>query len=183
MQPDFDLVRTVDGLNTLLCRNTKDSTFVTMFLGELDCASRRLRYVRAGHDFPILVSADGSARTLEAGGCFLGMFPGTQFSVEEIRMEPGDVLCLYTDGVTEARNRHDEEFGLERLVGVLKAHHHALAESLGLAVRRSVEEFSGLMVQADDMTLLIARLDEEGCRGGSSMTSSTPIVRTDTRVA
>ncbi len=163
MQAEFDLVRAVDSLNALLYRNTDATTFVTMFLGELDCASRRLRYVRAGHDFPVLISGGGSARTLEPGGFFLGMFPGQQYAVEEILMESGDVLGLYTDGVTEARNAQGEEFGVKRLIEVLQAHRHESAESLGLAVRRGVESFSGLAIPEDDVTLLIARMSENGC--------------------
>jgi CHASE2 domain-containing sensor protein len=157
MRPDFDLAAAVGTLNTLLCRNTDAATFVTMFLGELDCASGRLRFVRAGHDLPVLVSADGSARTLDAGGVFLGMFPGMPYDVEETFFAPGDTFCLYTDGVTEARSPAQEEFGLERLIEILKNHRAEDAAAVGSAVRRSVEAFSGLAVQADDMTLLIVR--------------------------
>jgi sigma-B regulation protein RsbU (phosphoserine phosphatase) len=129
-----------------------------MFLGELDPATRRLRFARAGHDLPTLVSADGSVQRLEAGGLFLGMFPDVPCPVEEITLSPGDVLCLYTDGVTEARDTKGEEFGIERLERTLRVHGQETASEIGTAVRRAVEGFSGLSTQADDMTLLVLRV-------------------------
>jgi serine phosphatase RsbU (regulator of sigma subunit)/CHASE2 domain-containing sensor protein len=158
MRRDYDLESTVDGLNTLLCESTRPTTFVTMFLGELDPATRRLRFARAGHDLPILISSDGSVRRLEAGGLFLGMFPGLPCPVEEITLSLGDVLCLYTDGVTEARDAKGEEFGIERLEQTLRVHAHQTASQIGTAARLAVEGFSGLTTQADDMTLLVLRV-------------------------
>jgi sigma-B regulation protein RsbU (phosphoserine phosphatase) len=158
LRRDCDLESTVDGLNTLLCESTNPTTFVTMFLGELDPPTRRLRFVRAGHDLPILVSADRSVRRLEAGGLFLGVFPGLSCPVEEIILSPGDVLCLYTDGVTEARDAKGEEFGIERLERTLRVHGRETALEIGTAVRWAVEAFSGLTTQADDMTLLVLRV-------------------------
>ena len=158
MRRGYDLESTVDGLNTLLCESTNATTFVTMFLGELDPATRRLRFARAGHDLPILVSADGSVLRMEAGGLPLGMFPGLPCPVEEITLAPGDVLCLYTDGVTEARDAKGEEFGIERVEQALRTHRKETAAEIGTAVRRAVEGFSGLTTQADDMTLLVLRV-------------------------
>ena len=158
MRRDYDLESTVEGLNILLYDSTNATTFVAMFLGELDPATRRLRFARAGHDLPILVSADGSVQRLEAGGIFLGTFSGLPCPVEEITLSPGDVLCLYTDGVTEARDARGEEFGIERLEQTLQVHGRETASDIGEAARRAVEGFSGLLTQADDMTLLIFRV-------------------------
>ena len=95
---------------------------------------------------------------MEAGGLPLGMFPGLPCPVEEITLAPGDVLCLYTDGVTEARDAKGEEFGIERVEQALRTHRKETAAEIGTAVRRAVEGFSGLTTQADDMTLLVLRV-------------------------
>jgi sigma-B regulation protein RsbU (phosphoserine phosphatase) len=86
------------------------------------------------------------------------MFPDLPCPVEEINLSPGDVLCLYTDGVTEARDTKGEEFGIERLEQTLRERGRKTAAEIGTAVRSAVEAFSRLSTQADDMTLLVLRV-------------------------
>ncbi len=158
----FDLRQTAEDLNRLVCENTDAATFVTFFLAEIDKRTHRLRYVRAGHDCPLLISAAQPAgerlRRLEDGGLFLGMMPGAQYEVAERALGEGDVLCLYTDGITEARSPDDEEFGVERLGELLESLVGERAEAIGEGVVQAVRDFSGLERQADDITLVILKL-------------------------
>jgi len=178
----FDLARTVANLNRLVCENTDEVTFVTLFLAELHKASGRLRYVRAGHDYPLLLRADGTLDRLEAGGLFIGMMPGMDYDVHEARLAPGDALCLYTDGVTEARSPGDEEFGLARLGETLRAHAGRGAAAAGEAIIDDVRAFSGLDRQADDVTVVVLRRDaadsdtprEASCQTTAATTASRP---------
>jgi sigma-B regulation protein RsbU (phosphoserine phosphatase) len=155
---EFDVARTASDLNRLVHQNTDPGKFVTFFMAEVDKESRRLRYVRAGHDEPIVVSADGSHRKLEVGDFVLGFVPEADFQVGEADLAPGDVLCLYTDGVTEARSPQDEEFELDRIIETVKEHRGETAEEIGRAIIGRVREFSRLEQQADDITLILLKI-------------------------
>lgn len=157
-QGNFDIGRTTVDLNRLVQQNTDPGKFVTFFVAEVDKGSHRVRYVRAGHDQPIVVSADGSDRKLEVGDFVLGFLPEAEFTVGETGLAPGDVLCLYTDGVTEARSPQDEEFELDRIIEVVKRHRGESAEAIGRALIARVREFSQLERQADDITLILLKI-------------------------
>ena len=114
-----------------------------------------LRYVRAGHDIPFIISADGRIQELEQGSLFFGILPEIPFPVGTVQLEPGDVLCLYTDGITEAFNPKDEEFGVESLVENVRSNRHETAEVIGKRILQAVQNFTGQTKRADDMTLII----------------------------
>jgi serine phosphatase RsbU (regulator of sigma subunit)/CHASE2 domain-containing sensor protein len=156
----FDPALTVRNLNVLVHRNVEPGSFVTLFLGALDKQTHRLRYVRAGHDHPILARADGSVRTLDQGSFFLGLLPDVSYDAYEVALVAGDALCLYTDGVTEARDPAGEEFGLERLTALLRENRERSAETIGRAIIERVRAFSRLERQADDVTLVVLRVEE-----------------------
>lgn len=156
-QRDFDLGRTAADLNRLVYQNTDPGRFVTFFMAEVEKETHRVRYVRAGHDEPIVVSADGSDRKLNVGDFVLGFVPESDFEVGETELSAGDVLCLYTDGVTEARSPEDEEFELSRVIEVVKRHRGESAEAIGRAIIASVRAFSQLEQQADDITLVLLK--------------------------
>jgi phosphoserine phosphatase RsbU/P len=124
LAPDELCVR----LNTLLCRNMASDRFVTLFYAQLDGASGTLRYVTAGHNPPFVMHADGAHERLRDGGSVLGVFPNPAFTLGTANLRPGDVVVLFTDGVTEARDADDDEFGDDRLLAVL-------AESRASSVR------------------------------------------------
>jgi len=107
-------------LNALLCRNIASDRFVTLFYAQLDGPSRQLRYVSAGHNPPFVVRRDGSHERLRQGGIVLGVFANQTFKSDVTQLQSGDRLVLYTDGVTEACNSDDEEFGEDRLLRVLQ---------------------------------------------------------------
>jgi serine phosphatase RsbU (regulator of sigma subunit) len=154
----FDLKSAAQNLNRLLCENTDSGTFVTLFLVELDKKTCRLRYIRAGHDEPIIISGGDDVSRLKEGGPPLGLLADFEYAVETADLKLGDVLCLYTDGVTEAMNPEGEQFGVARFIEVLKAGVQGTAREMGESVVQGVRDFTGLERQADDVTLLIAKI-------------------------
>jgi phosphoserine phosphatase RsbU/P len=141
-------------LNSLLCRNIASDRFVTLFYAQLDGPSRQLRYVSAGHNPPFVVRRDGSHERLREGGVVLGVFANQKFKSDVTQLRSGDRLVLYTDGVTEASNSDDEEFGEERLLRVLQENASSPAAEIQKKILQSVAAFSRGTWQ-DDATLLV----------------------------
>jgi len=167
LQEQFDLETTVSNLNRLVHRNTESGKFITLFLCEIDKETCRLRYVSAGHDAPIVVSADGNVRKLEEGGLVLGFMAEAPYAAGEEQLAEGDVLCLYTDGATEARNPEGEEFELDRIAETVKENSGLTAEEIGRALLGRLAAFSQLSQQADDVTLVILKVARTSCPAGS----------------
>jgi sigma-B regulation protein RsbU (phosphoserine phosphatase) len=141
-------------LNSLLCRNVASDRFVTLFYAQLDGPSRRLHYVTAGHNPPVVMHQDGSHDRLQQGGGVLGIFPNQKFELGCVDLQSGDILVLFTDGVTEARSVDDEEFGDQRLLGVLTETRGAGAREIQRQILLAASEFSqGLW--HDDATVLV----------------------------
>ena len=141
-------------LNALLCRNMASDRFVTLFYAQLDGASRRLCYTSAGHNPPFVLHQDGSHERLNEGGGVLGVFANQKFQAGVAELRRGDRVVLYTDGVTEAGNEADEEFGEERLLQVLQENRGVSAQELQKEILRAAANFcSGTW--RDDATLLV----------------------------
>ncbi len=157
---DFKIVRTVERLNQIIHRSTLTSRFVSMFYGELEPAGIFI-YVNAGHPPPFLLPAHGSVRFLEEGGAVLGPVAQATYERGFVRMEPGDILVLYTDGLTEARSpgspEHPlgEEFGVERLVETVAACRGQSAASIGERLFAEVRTFTGGAPPQDDRTVVV----------------------------
>lgn len=151
-----DLPRLLKSVNQLFYENTSDSSYATLFFADYDDSSRRLRYVNCGHLPPLVLRADGSLEHLAATATVLGLFETWDCQTADVNLEPGDLLVLYTDGVTEAANSEGEEFGEARLADCLRARGHLPVASLLPAIVAAVQEYSG-MEQADDITLVVAR--------------------------
>lgn len=148
------LVRSV---NSLFYRNTETSHYATTFFSIYDEQERVLRYVNCGHNPPILLRADGTVERLDATATVLGLFEQWDCQVAECALEPGDLLVVYTDGVSEAASGPDaEEFGEERMIAILCAHQQQSAEQILEAMVAEVQAFSR-GYQADDMTMIVAR--------------------------
>ena len=150
LSPDALCVR----LNTLLCRNTTEDRFITLFYAQLDGASRRLRYASAGHNPPFLLRRDASCERLGEGGGVLGIFPDQTYAMGAVQLAPGDRVVLFTDGVTEASNPAGEEFGEERLLALLREYRALSAEELQKTILAAADQFSGGHWH-DDATLLV----------------------------
>jgi sigma-B regulation protein RsbU (phosphoserine phosphatase) len=143
-------------LNDHLCAHIPSNRLVTLFYGEYEPGAGRLRYVNAGHNAPFLQrGAGGAALRLPATGMALGVVPGVAFEAEDAVLERGDRLILYTDGVTEACNPADEEYGEERLADYLRVGQFRDHRELVEGVREDVLAFCGAARPRDDMTLLV----------------------------
>jgi phosphoserine phosphatase RsbU/P len=150
----------LEKLNRHILESSMPNKFITMFLAELDPDTGNLLYANAGHNPGLLLRADGRIEELGSGGVPLGLLPGSRYQAREVNVAPGDLLCLYSDGITEAESVEEEEYGMERLGDVLRAHRDEPAfEAVLDAIRVSVEEFSRGRPQGDDQTLLVVRRD------------------------
>jgi sigma-B regulation protein RsbU (phosphoserine phosphatase) len=160
---DFKIVRTVERLNHIIHESTLTSRFVSMFYGELEMHGAFI-YVNCGHPPPWYLGADGREQPLEEGGTVLGPISDATYERGFVTMRPGDVIVIYTDGVTETRGRVKdpdrttwEEYGVDRLLDVARAHRDEPAERIVGAVFEDVDRFSGGRAAADDRTLMVVR--------------------------
>jgi len=154
--PD-DLASFMTRLNKATCAQCPANRFITFFFTVMDAATGELAFANAGHNPPILVRASGESRMLEGGGLVLGVLPIAPYSEQRERLGPGDLLVLYSDGVTEATNANFDEFGEERFIEVLKQHRHEPAAAIVAAVTNALGEFAAGAPQADDITLVVAK--------------------------
>lgn len=151
-------IRTVMAkVNRLLVESVQPGRFVTAFYGVLDVERRRLTYANAGHNPPVLLRATGKVEELRATGLILGSFSDTQFKERTIEFHPGDVLLLYTDGLTEAQSPEGEEFGVARVEGLLRSLHDRPAQAICSGLLAAVREFGGRRRMMDDVTLIAVK--------------------------
>lgn len=141
-------------VNRLLCGQMISGRFATFCYLRLDAARGTVTYANAGHNPPLLVRANGEIVPLPTGGVVLGVFPDARFEDGHAAIAAGDRLVLYTDGITEARNPEEEEFGETRLGGIVARHRHLPAADLHAAVFDEVRAFASGGFE-DDATLLI----------------------------
>ena len=151
--------RLLEAVNLLFCDNSPDSAFASLFFADYHDLSGRLRYVNCGHLSALVVRSDRSLHRLSSTSTVLGIFRQWECSVAEWRLEPGDLIALYTDGVTESFNDADEEFGEDRLVETLRRHRDAPCQSVLASVIEDVRSFSP-HEQHDDITLIIGKRRE-----------------------
>lgn len=144
-------------VNFLLWESIERNQFVTAFYGILDATNRTLAYANAGHNPPLLLNADGSARFLEQGSVPLGMFRDTRYYEYYLTLEPGQLLVLYTDGVTEAMNPREEEFGRDRLVHSVKAARDLSAREMIDAIQRDIWDWTDGKGAHDDVTFFVIK--------------------------
>jgi hypothetical protein len=147
--------------NRLLMESMEGSSkFVTFFYGALEPDTRRLRYSNAGHNPPYLLRADGALEQLETGGLLLGIFPHASYDEGVVELQPGDVIVLFTDGVTEAEDRHKAQFGEDRLIELLRETQRGDARAIGDRICQEVLKFSKGLQMADDLTVVVVKVRE-----------------------
>jgi len=144
--------------NNLLCASTEPTKFVTLFLGILGTESKEICFSNAGHD-PPLHFTNSKINKLITGGMLLGSFPDSQYEQDITIMEKGDVLILFSDGITEAMNKDNKQFGEEKLIEIIKNNREVDPKSLIEKIISSVKEHAGTTPQFDDMTLMIIKRD------------------------
>jgi sigma-B regulation protein RsbU (phosphoserine phosphatase) len=131
--------------------------FTTAVLAEFDPATRRLSYVNAGHNSPVIRRANSSTERLESGSLPLGITPEATFPSSEVTLHPGDTLVLFTDGVVEAFNSSSEEFSDNRWLNIIRGLPNLNAQQTLQFLMKSVEDFVGVTRQSDDITCLVLR--------------------------
>ena len=150
-------VKVIEAVNKYLCEYTRTTEFVTIFYGVLDTKNYTLTYTNAGHNPPI-VFREGIGVFLEQGGIPTGILEEAEYGEEQINLFPGDVILLYTDGVTEALNTQREIFGMRRLMRVVQQNHKTDSEELVNAIYSSMLEFTDGAPQSDDLTLIVIKV-------------------------
>jgi sigma-B regulation protein RsbU (phosphoserine phosphatase) len=149
-------------INDMLQTDTDPEFFATMIYGILDTRSLTFRYANGGHCSPILANErTKSVKFLREGGLILGVFDFALFEDIEVELEEGDLLLLYTDGVTETEDPDEEIYGEERLAGFVRDHLSLSADELCQAIKDELSDFSGTDQRADDMTMVAIKIAEE----------------------
>jgi serine phosphatase RsbU (regulator of sigma subunit) len=152
-----DPVRVFNHLNRFLCNHAEVGRYATMFFGILD-EKGSLDYINAGHPSPILIRRNGCPEEAFTEGSFpVGLVPEAEYSTACVKLDPGDTLVLFSDGVTEAMDPQEELFGVPRLKQFLIGHNETPLDELQKLLLESVENFARGASQADDLTLLLVR--------------------------
>jgi sigma-B regulation protein RsbU (phosphoserine phosphatase) len=141
-------------VNRVMWRNTTEDKFITLFYAVVDAKGKTLQFTNAGHNAPVLTRQDGTQVRLEEGGLIVGAFEDNAYAQGQIEMRPGDRLVMFTDGITEAVNAEDEEFGEKRLVEAALRGRQLCAEALQHSLFDIVTEFCGGEFE-DDATVLV----------------------------
>jgi len=145
-------------LNETFVETTSAGVFVTMIVMLVDSVGRRVHYIRAGHNPPLLVTAAGQVVQYDGGGDPpVGLFPRVKFRREISSVESGSVVVVYTDGVSEAENSRDEQFGVERLAEVVGSARGATASQIHRRIRDGLKDFLGDVPAHDDSTLIVLK--------------------------
>jgi sigma-B regulation protein RsbU (phosphoserine phosphatase) len=152
------LERLVESLNDMMLADTRGQKFMTMFVGLLDQPRRTLHYVNAGHVQPAVVRVNGDVEYLTEGGMVVGLFAGVRYERGHVKLHPGDVVVFCTDGITEANNSSEDEFGTERLIDLVTRERHLPAQEIVQAVMTAVDSFSRGGSHEDDRVILILKV-------------------------
>ncbi len=153
-----DLAKKIGRLNKAVTANCPANRFITLFMGILDPATGELVYTNAGHNPPVVVRADGTFELLKgAGGVILGILPMAVYQEARVTLNPGDTLVLFSDGVTEAADPNDVEFGEDRLGELVASMKGCRAEEIVQAIHEAVTAFTQGAPAADDITVVVGR--------------------------
>ncbi len=143
--------------NTLLSRSTELHKFATCFYAVLEAEGNEVRYSNAGQDPPLLFTTNGGIKRLEAGGLVLGFLEHVEYQEEVVRLDPGDILVMYSDGITDAEDEQGHPFGEQRLCDVVQAHLAEPADQAVESILHAVHAHAGDHGQPDDMTVVVVR--------------------------
>lgn len=149
------ILEAIRQLNASVTRSASGGKFITLFYAEIDPAAGSLRYVNAGHNYPLLRLADGTLVELERGGLPLGILADGPYEEGTVAFAPGDALLMFSDGITEALDPKGRQFGDDRLYALWRTRGGGPPEEVIATVLEEVERFRGPATQSDDMTLLV----------------------------
>ncbi len=148
----------LERINHLYMHNINFTTFVTIFFGKLDPTTRMFTYANAGHNSAYLLRADGQEELLHPTGPAIGLMEGFLVRTEQVQLEPGDTLVLYTDGVTEAADHQGMQLGIDGLAKVVRENVASTSEQLIQRILKAVNTFTDGIQPLDDTTLVIAKV-------------------------
>jgi sigma-B regulation protein RsbU (phosphoserine phosphatase) len=155
---DFSLIKVIQQVNYLIYLNTSADKFVTGFFAIINDENGEIEFVNAGHNPPFLIRNSGDIELLHEGGLILGFLESDfNYQSRKIKLESGETILMFTDGVNEARNTFQEEFSDERLEQSLREHHNLSAKELMGNVINDVKEFVGPASQYDDITMVVIK--------------------------
>ena len=149
-------------LNEMMYNDTKSRKYLSIFLGLVDTRRNGLHYINAGHVPPILIDGEtGEYKLLQDGGTVVGLFPTAEYTRGSAKLNAGDILVTSTDGITEACDATDDEFGYDRLAQCVAKHRHKTADQIIEAVLAEVKEYSKEGVHVDDKVLMILKVTKD----------------------
>ena len=148
----------MNDINRLLCLSTTTHKYATFFYCIYEDHSRKLTYVNAGHNPPMLFRSGGAMERLTTGGLVVGMLPDVVYKKDVVQLQSGDILMIYSDGLSEAMNLAEEEFGEQRIIQEICSNRSLPVEQLRDRILSQVSTFVGDAPQHDDLTLVIARV-------------------------
>lgn len=161
--PNVDLGEVFTNVNELLCESNSGALFVTAFEAVLDIVTGELRYVNAGHEIPFICKKDGGFEPYKIRSAFvLAGMEGMNYKSGSIQLEPGDKIFQYTDGVTEATNKDNKLYGMDRLEKILTQNASKAPSELLPLVKADIDEFVGDAPQFDDITMLCLEYKKKG---------------------
>ena len=149
-------------INQYIFENSPSNKFLTLFYGDIDTDAGTFQYSNGGHNAPIFVRRSGEVERLDKGGLPIGMMQGSVYQEESVVFQPGDVLVIYSDGITESINERDEEFDEERLIDVVKNNLGRSASGIRDRIDEALSRFVGTTAPVDDMTLMIIKRTDAG---------------------
>jgi sigma-B regulation protein RsbU (phosphoserine phosphatase) len=147
----------IERLNNSVANLTKPGSYYTFFYGILNYYKGIFTYTNAGHNPPYLIRNSGKFEQLDVGGIVLGFFKGIKYKMSEIKIETGDILVFYTDGITECKDDKDEEFGEKRFLDILLKNNSLSPKKLQEEIINSLISFTQRSVFSDDITLVIIK--------------------------
>jgi serine phosphatase RsbU (regulator of sigma subunit) len=147
----------VSRLDKSLAKQCPRNRFITMFFCMIDCNTGEMKFVNAGHNPPLVVRETGTVDRLTAAGTVLGILPELGYEVRTTTLEPGDVMAMFSDGVTESIGTNGEEFGEKRLAALLRERRQLPAKEIVDQLLDEVREFTGDAPAEDDVTLVVVR--------------------------
>jgi sigma-B regulation protein RsbU (phosphoserine phosphatase) len=153
----YDMEKMAAKLNDFIHKSSSINSFITFFFCELNMKSGELKFINAGHNPPIVIDKKGKISRMESSGLCLGMFPDVEYKAQTVVLHPGDTTLLYTDGITESRNKENKEFEEEKLVRFLKKNSKLSALELIKEVQAEVETFTAGTEQMDDQTVVVIK--------------------------
>ncbi|MFZ0981289.1 MAG: PP2C family protein-serine/threonine phosphatase, partial [Candidatus Acidiferrales bacterium] len=149
----------VSRVNAHLFRNTSEDRYATLFYAVYDSVAKTLTYTNAGHLAPLLVcGGSNEVQPLEQGGTVVGLFENPGYTERTVEVTPGSLLVVFSDGITEPENVYGEEFGIQRLKAEVMRQRDLPVETLAKNVISAAEQWAGTPDQADDMTVVVARM-------------------------